>query len=111
MVSSSRLFSFVWMAGLALAPLSRAAIKAQPNVVIITVDTLRVDHRGCYGYNQIRTPNIDALAADCVRFERAYTPVPSRNPRVRRRMSNVSRCNFSDSMSRPSCTGSKQDCP
>ncbi len=77
MVSSSfRLFSFVWMAGLALAPLSRAAVKAQPNVVIITVDTLRADHLGCYGYKQIRTPNIDTLAADSVRFERAYTPVP-----------------------------------
>src|SRR5258708_12912317 len=74
--SSSRLFSFVWMAGLAFAPLSRAAVKAEPNVVIITVDTLRADHLGCYGYKQIRTPNIDALAADSVRFERAYTPVP-----------------------------------
>jgi arylsulfatase A-like enzyme/Tfp pilus assembly protein PilF len=74
--SSSRLFSLVWIAGLAFAPLSRAAVKAQPNVVIITVDTLRADHLGCYGYKQIRTPNIDALAADSVRFERAYTPVP-----------------------------------
>src|SRR5258707_9063514 len=74
--SSSRLFSCVWMAGLAFAPPSRAAVKAQPNVVIITVDTLRADHLGCYGYKQIRTPNIDALAADSVRFERAYTPVP-----------------------------------
>src|SRR5258708_13917195 len=73
---SRRLFSFVWMVGLAFAPLSRAAVKAQPNVVIITVDTLRADHLGCYGYKQIRTPNIDALAADSVRFERAYTPVP-----------------------------------
>src|SRR5258707_13088451 len=74
--SSSRLFSCVWMAGLAFAPPSGAAVKAQPNVVIITVDTLRAVHLGCYGYKQIRTPNIDALAADSVRFERAYTPVP-----------------------------------
>jgi arylsulfatase A-like enzyme/Flp pilus assembly protein TadD len=77
MVSSpSRMFSFVWMASLALAPLSRAAVTVQPNVVIITIDTLRADHLGCYGYKQIRTPNIDALAVDSVRFERAYTPVP-----------------------------------
>jgi len=47
-----------------------------PNVVVITIDTLRADHVGCYGYKQIHTPNIDALAADGVRFERAYTPVP-----------------------------------
>src|SRR5262249_7258152 len=47
-----------------------------PNVVIITVDTLRADHLGCYGYKKIQTPNIDALAAAGTRFERAYTPVP-----------------------------------
>jgi arylsulfatase A-like enzyme/Flp pilus assembly protein TadD len=48
----------------------------KPNVVVITIDTLRADHLGCYGDKQIRTPNIDALAVDGVRFERAYTPVP-----------------------------------
>src|SRR5256884_9812188 len=54
-----------------------AAQAATPaNVVFITIDTLRPDHLGCYGYKQIRTPNIDALAADGVRFERAYTAVP-----------------------------------
>ncbi len=53
-----------------------AAPIAAPNVVVITIDTLRADHLGCYGYKQIRTPNIDALAADGARFERAYTAVP-----------------------------------
>ena len=46
------------------------------NVVVVTIDTLRPDHLGCYGYKQIHTANIDALAADGVRFERAYTAVP-----------------------------------
>ena len=46
------------------------------NVVVITIDTLRPDHLGCYGYKQTQTPNIDALASDGVRFERAYTAVP-----------------------------------
>jgi arylsulfatase A-like enzyme/Flp pilus assembly protein TadD len=50
--------------------------KAPTNVVFITIDTLRADHLGCYGYKNIRTPNIDALALDSVKFERAYTPVP-----------------------------------
>ena len=46
------------------------------NVVVITIDTLRADHLGCYGYKEIRTPNIDRLAQEGTRFERAYTPVP-----------------------------------
>jgi len=58
------------------APRALAAGNPAPNVVVITIDTLRPDHLGCYGYKQIRTPNIDALAADGVRFEHAYTPVP-----------------------------------
>src|SRR5271165_6122954 len=55
-----------------------AAAQSAPkiNVVVITIDTLRADHLGCYGYSQIHTPNIDALAAEGTRFERAYTVVP-----------------------------------
>src|SRR6266568_2501494 len=53
-----------------------AATSSSPNVVVITIDTLRPDHLGCYGDKQIHTPNIDALAADSTRFERAYTAVP-----------------------------------
>src|SRR3981081_514121 len=74
--SSSRFFSFAWMAGLVLAPLSPAAVKPQLNVVIITIDTLRADHLGCYGYRKSKPPNIDALAADGARFTRAFTAVP-----------------------------------
>ncbi len=50
---------------------------AQPtNVVLISVDTLRADHLGCYGAGAVSTPAIDRLAADGVRFEHAYSPVP-----------------------------------
>jgi arylsulfatase A-like enzyme/Flp pilus assembly protein TadD len=40
------------------------------------VDTLRSDHLSAYGYDGIRTPRIDALAASGVRFEQAVTHVP-----------------------------------
>jgi choline-sulfatase len=50
--------------------------KSAPNVVLITIDTLRADHVACYGYKQIKTPNIDSLAADGARFAAAFTPVP-----------------------------------
>jgi arylsulfatase A-like enzyme/Tfp pilus assembly protein PilF len=53
-----------------------AAANPAPNVVVITIDTLRADHLGCYGYKEIQTPNLDALAAAGTRFTRAYTPVP-----------------------------------
>ena len=46
------------------------------NVVLITIDTLRADHLGCYGYKQIKTPNVDGLAAEGTRFERAFSVVP-----------------------------------
>jgi len=46
------------------------------HVLLITVDTLRADHLGCYGYQRIKTPNIDQLAVDGVRFNRAYAQVP-----------------------------------
>ena len=73
----SRRFAFLWIASLlVLCPGLSAESKPGLNVVVITIDTLRADHLGCYGYKQIRTPNIDALAAESARFERAYTPVP-----------------------------------
>jgi arylsulfatase A-like enzyme/Flp pilus assembly protein TadD len=76
MVPSWR-FAFLWIASLlVICPGSSAENKPALNVVIITIDTLRADHLGCYGYRQIRTPNIDALASESARFEHAYTPVP-----------------------------------
>jgi arylsulfatase A-like enzyme/cytochrome c-type biogenesis protein CcmH/NrfG len=73
----SRRFAFLWTASLlVICPGLLAESKPPLNVVIITIDTLRADHLGCYGYKQIRTPNIDALASESARFERAYTPVP-----------------------------------
>src|SRR5436190_2137387 len=60
-----------------LVPCNSAAQSPHtPNEVCITIDTLRADHLRCYGYRQISTPNIDGLAIDGVRFERAYTSVP-----------------------------------
>ncbi|HXH50119.1 MAG TPA: sulfatase-like hydrolase/transferase [Terriglobia bacterium] len=53
-----------------------AAAREARNVVVVTIDTLRADHLACYGYNQIKTPNIDQLARTGVRFSNAMTPVP-----------------------------------
>lgn len=48
----------------------------RPPVVLISIDTLRSDRVGAYGYRGAATPNIDALAADGILFERAFSHVP-----------------------------------
>ena len=50
------------------------------NVLLVTFDTTRADHIGCYGNDDARTPNLDALAADGVRFARAFATVPLTTP-------------------------------
>jgi arylsulfatase A-like enzyme/Tfp pilus assembly protein PilF len=51
--------------------------RAQPvRVLVITIDTLRADHLECYGYQKIKTPNVNRLARDGVLFEHAFSPVP-----------------------------------
>ena len=46
---------------------------AHPNVLLITVDTLRPDHLGAYGYGRDTSPNIDSLARRGVLFRTAIT--------------------------------------
>ena len=56
-----------------------ASRSSSPDVFLITLDTLRADHVGCYGYKQVETPALDALAADGVRFTQAFTHSPITN--------------------------------
>ena len=52
----------------------------EPNVLMITVDTLRADHLSCYGYHLRTSPNIDKLAEEGVRFADANTTIPLTGP-------------------------------
>lgn len=49
---------------------------ARPNVLLVTIDTLRADRLGSYGYRLARTPVLDRLAREGVRFEDATVQVP-----------------------------------
>jgi len=49
--------------------------KAQ-NVILISVDTLRADHLGCYGYERETSPHIDTLAQEGVTFLNTYASSP-----------------------------------
>lgn len=53
-----------------------AGVIHRPNVILITIDTLRADHVGCYGAQNVKTPTLDSLAHDGVIFERAIAQVP-----------------------------------
>ncbi len=44
----------------------------EANVILVILDTLRKDHVGAYGNPWIKTPNLDALAKEGLRFTRAY---------------------------------------
>ena len=53
---------------------------ARPNVLLVTIDTLRADRVGCYGYARAATPTLDGLAARGVRFATAIAHVPLTAP-------------------------------
>src|SRR5438128_955082 len=47
------------------------ASPSRPNVVLISLDTTRADHLGCYGYPKPTSPNLDRLTARSVRYANA----------------------------------------
>jgi choline-sulfatase len=47
-----------------------------PNLVLVTLDTVRADHLGCYGHSAAVTPWLDRLANEGIRFAQASSPVP-----------------------------------
>jgi choline-sulfatase len=55
------------------APASSPQVRG---VVLITIDTLRADRLGAYGYKRARTPVFDGLAGRGARFDRAYAAAP-----------------------------------
>jgi len=50
------------------------------NVLLITIDTVRADRLGSYGYATAQTPAMDQLAAEGIRFDRVTAPAPSTLP-------------------------------
>jgi hypothetical protein len=50
--------------------------KAPRHLIVISIDTLRADHLGCYGHEAAQTPNLDKLASEGARFEKHYTCYP-----------------------------------
>ena len=63
----------------ALAALSVVAANP-PNVIILLADDMGNGDPGCYGAKDIKTPNIDSLAASGIRFTSYYAPAPICSP-------------------------------
>ncbi|MDG2051959.1 MAG: sulfatase [Myxococcota bacterium] len=62
-----------------LSPASEPSARANPGpevVVLISIDTLRADHLGVYGYERFTSPQLDAFAAEGAVFEDASTTAP-----------------------------------
>ena len=60
------------------------------DIILLTVDTLRADHLGSYGYEKALTPNIDRLAKRGTLFTRASTPIPRTTPALASMLSGLS---------------------
>ena len=72
------------VAGLWAVSLPADAVAAKPNILLILSDDHSVPHLGCYGSTNCKrfniTPHLDALAAEGMRFDRAYTSAPQCAP-------------------------------
>ncbi|MHC4069283.1 MAG: sulfatase [Planctomycetota bacterium] len=69
---SATLSSSLWLSGC-----DSSKVKKKPNIILISVDTLRPDFLGCYGYAKDVSPNVDSFAAECVLFENCLAQAPS----------------------------------
>lgn len=48
----------------------------KPNIILITLDTVRADHLSCYDYRRLTTPNLDRFSREGILFKNAYAPAP-----------------------------------
>lgn len=55
-------------------------VRQRPSIILISIDTLRADHLGCYGYSLSTSPYIDRFAADAVLFKYAISQSPTTAP-------------------------------
>ncbi len=78
---SRRLLAVVFFLVLAWSFANALSADRRPyNVLVVTIDTLRADRLGVYGYSRIQTPNLDRLASSGVLFENAVAQAPLTPP-------------------------------
>jgi len=65
-----------WLVATAVAAPSQAAAAERPNFLVILCDDLGYGDLGCYGHPAIKTPNLDKLASEGMRFTECYSSAP-----------------------------------
>jgi arylsulfatase A-like enzyme len=65
-----------WLVWLPVLLACGAPLPEPPNFLVLSIDTLRADHLGSYGYLRRTSPNLDAFAAGALRYANAYAPAP-----------------------------------
>src|SRR5438874_8361554 len=68
------------LVALFLAACVNAALPDKPNIVIILADDLGYGDLGCYGHPTIRTPELDRMAAEGMKFTQFYSASPVCSP-------------------------------
>jgi arylsulfatase A len=64
------------VATVGVCALAGAKVLKQPNIILVMADDLGWKELGCYGQKKIRTPHIDQMAAEGMRFTQFYTGAP-----------------------------------
>jgi len=78
-----RLGGYLCFAGLLMLGSCKSVSTPSPrplNLLLVTIDTLRADRLGCYGYSKNETPNLDKIAQRGGLFENAVAPAPLTAP-------------------------------
>ncbi len=73
-------FVILALAGCVCGSACSAQAAQKPNVIILLADDLGFGDLGCYGATQVKTPNVDRLAAQGMRFTTAYAPASTCTP-------------------------------
>ena len=75
-----RILAVISLLALVSSACSRGVEGRRPNVLLITLDTVRADRLGCYGWQAASTPELDRIASEGALFENVWTPVPFTMP-------------------------------
>ena len=78
MIGKIKVGSCLLIAG--LSQLAGAQQTERPNIIFILADDIGYSDLGCYGATKIKTPALDQLATEGVRFTNAYAPASTSSP-------------------------------